>query len=108
MPSLLLIDLISPGPLGTVKEQLDHFGAARSGESAVKPRACDPPSKLELSKLFLDSSLGALRVLFPQSGGKYETTDRNAGKNDPANPVNLASATDDVESSADPAPRSGR
>ena len=44
-------------PLGTVKEQLDHFGAARSGESAVKPRACDPPSKLELSKLFLDSSL---------------------------------------------------
>ena len=31
--------------LGTVKEQLDHFSAARSGESAVKPRTCDPPSK---------------------------------------------------------------
>ncbi len=43
--------------LGTVKEQLDRFGAARSGESAVKPRACDPPSKHELSKLYLDSSL---------------------------------------------------
>ena len=43
--------------LGSVKKLPDHFWLIRSGESAVRPRACDPPSQRKLSNSTLDSSL---------------------------------------------------